>query len=144
MPLGPHIEFSEAWQAYLRAVESLWDQERILAAERPHLVAYETLAREALALMRDVGLGAALQEAYLRQVGDPRTAGPGQLYLLELNSFAQAATSPNVQNSQSRRDLLGDVSTLGNSAKDIFADLPGWVRAGIHGFGEVAKLFKRK
>jgi hypothetical protein len=144
MPLGPHIEFSEAWHGYLTAVELLWNQERTPTSSRPHLALYESLATEDLALMRDVGLGAAVQEAYLRQLADPRTAAPGQLYVLELKSFAQAVSSTNVESVQSRRDLLGDVSTLANSAKDIFSDLPGWVKAGIHGFGEVAKLFKRK
>jgi hypothetical protein len=144
MSLGPHLEFSDAWTAYLESVEQLWEQERDPKSERPHLKHYETLGREALSLMRDVGLAAAIQDQYLKQLDDPRSAAPARLYVPELTSFASAVMASPSPTPASRRDLLGDVSTLATSAKDIFSDLPGWVKAGIHGFGEVAKLIKGK
>ena len=144
MSTDPHLDFSDAWRAYLAAVQKLWDAELDADSERPHLKSFETLAREALRLIGDVGVGAALQEEFLRLIATPREGGPARLYLLELTSFAAAVNAATPPPPDAKPDLLGHVSTIAGSAKEIFPNLHPWIKAGIHGFGEVAKLFKRK
>jgi hypothetical protein len=152
MEFGPHVEFSDAWAKYVNAVETLWTGERDPQAGRLHLVRYEELAKAAVSLARDARLGLALQEAYVRHLDEPGSAGPARLYVLELNGFADAVGNaptpklpgPKESPKDASRDLLEDAGTVADSAKDIFGDLPGWAKATIHGFGEVAKLFKKK
>ena len=142
MPLGPHIEFSEAWQGYLRAVETLWEPNaRQPQAASPRFVRGPCRRSH----VADARRGSRRERCRRPFFNSSPSRGPQaqpSFTCSNSTSFAAAATSPSATSDDSKRDLLGDVSTIAGSAKDIFSDLPGWVKAGIHGFGEVAKTLQ--
>jgi hypothetical protein len=147
MPLGPHLELSDAWGRFVGAVRRLWEAEST-NTNRPQLVHYKLLVEEALSLATDAGLVAAMQESFLKRLPDARAAAPIRFYILELSQFASAvdAHMPAASNQiETRRDLLSVAGTIVGSAKDIFdEDLPWWGKAALRGFGEVAELCKKK
>src|SRR5688572_22350414 len=93
MPLGPHLELSDAWGRFVGAVRGLWEAESS-NTNRPQLVHYKLLVEEALSLGTDPGLVAAMQDSFLKRLPDARAAAPIRFYILGTQSVRQRRRRP--------------------------------------------------